>query len=192
MATTIDYLTDIISIPQADLTFISGTLYELDTNVFRLSVAAIQDDEEGIVFETAYTHNGEVTVAGTTFARTLEFLSPYSIQFTPDSQYTVRLVGSNNNIFDVASGILLQNQVQIISRNSGGLIKSAALSTGQDTKLTLIEQILRNRMVTDPVTGKITLYNDADAVLLTADIFEDASGTIPYSGGKIDSKDRLT
>ena len=127
MATTIDHLTFIISVPQADLTFISGTLYELDTDAFRLNVAAILASEEGIVLEDAYIHNVPVTVAGTTFARTLEFISPYSIQFTPDAQYSVRLVGSNNNIFEVENGILVQNQVQVIPTNSGGLVVPATL-----------------------------------------------------------------
>jgi len=122
MAITIDHATSIISVPQADLTFISGTLYEMDTNQFRLDVGAMLDDSDGIVLDDVFIHNTEVTVAGTTFARTIEVLAPYSIQFTPDAQWTVRLVGSNNNFFDVANGILVQNQVQVIPGNSGGLV----------------------------------------------------------------------
>jgi hypothetical protein len=132
MAITIDYSGSpfTISIPQADLTLITGTLYELDTDAFRLSVKNLEDDQQGIVFQDSHRHNTEVTVAGTTFARTLEFLNAtnssnidvYEVQFIPDAQYSVRLVGSNNNIFDVENGILVQNQVQVIPTNSAGLI----------------------------------------------------------------------
>ena len=81
MAITVDYITKIISIPQSDLTFISGTLYELDTEVFRLALADIQDDADGIWADTMYTHNTQVTVAGTTFARTIEIINGYSVEF---------------------------------------------------------------------------------------------------------------
>lgn len=130
MAITIDYLTLIIDVPQADLTFISGTLYELDTEAFRQAVIDIQDSEEGIPFATAINHNTEVTVAGTTFARTIEIINGYSVEFE-DGSYSVRLAGSNNNLFDVEAGILVQNTVQIISQNSAGLVAVGGVSPTQ-------------------------------------------------------------
>lgn len=126
MAITIDWATHVISVPQADLTLVSGTLYKLDTDVFRLELKALEASVYGIVNLKNQTHNTEVTVAGTTFARTVEVLAPYSVTFTPDSQWSVRLEGSNNNIFDIESGILNQNQVQVIPTNSAGLIVGGA------------------------------------------------------------------
>ena len=120
MALSIDPATLIISIPKADLSLVSGTLYELDTNQFRKDVMALLDDEEYIWMPNAFTHNTEVTVAGVTFARTLEFINGYSVEFE-DGSYSVRLTGSNNNIFDVENGILVQNTVQVIAQNSAGL-----------------------------------------------------------------------
>lgn len=122
---TVDLTTFVISVPQSDLTLITGTLYELDTNDFRLNeLKVFEASEDGIVFSDTNLHNTEVTVAGTTFARTLEILSPYSIEFE-DLQYSVRLAGSNNNIFDIENGILQQNQVQVIPTNSAGLVASS-------------------------------------------------------------------
>ncbi len=122
MAITIDWPTKIFSVPQADLTFISGTLYELDTEAgFRQIVNALMDNEEGIVFEDPISHNTQYSVAGVTYARKIEMINSYKIQFTPNSQWTVRLAGSNNNLFDVENGILVQNQVQVIPQNSAGL-----------------------------------------------------------------------
>lgn len=117
---SIDWGTKVITIPQTDLTHISGTLYELDTNSFRLSLKSLEDNEEGMPFPRTHTHNTEVSVAGITYARTIEIINGYSITFE-DGQYTVVLSGSNNNFFDVANGILNQNQVQVISTNSAGL-----------------------------------------------------------------------
>lgn len=130
MAITVNYITQVISVPKTYLTLVSGTLYKLDTNQFRLDLASIQDSEEGIPYPTMYSHNTEVTVVGTTFARIIEIINGYSIEFE-DGQYTVRLEGSNNNYFDVENGILEQNQVQIISQNSGGLVSGGTASVDQ-------------------------------------------------------------
>ena len=132
MALSLDPATKVITIPQADLTFVSGTLYELDTNAFRLNVLALISSEPYIWMPDAYIHNTEVTVAGTTFARTLEFINGYSVEFE-NLSYSVRLSGSNNNIFDVENGILVQNLVQVIAQNSGGLIVSVPALTAQET-----------------------------------------------------------
>ena len=122
MAITIDYgNTNIIFVPQADLTLVTGSLYELDVNAFRLTLKDLEDDEAGMAFPLTHIHNTEVTVAGTTFARTVEIIAPYSVEFE-DGQYSVRLVGANNNIFDVENGILVRNQVSVIPTNSAGLI----------------------------------------------------------------------
>lgn len=137
MAISVDPQTFIITIPQSDLTLVSGTIYELDTDWFRLALKAWEWSGDGtsggITFLKTHTHNTEVTVAGTTYARAIIILPPYSVKFE-DGQYTVILTGSNNNIFDVANGILEQNQVQVISTNSAGLITVATGSgvTQQD------------------------------------------------------------
>jgi hypothetical protein len=122
MAITLDPATRIFSVPQADLTFVSGTLYDADTNAIRKEVFDLLSSENYIWLPDAFIHNTEVTVAGVTYARFVEYINSFSLKFTPNSQWTVRLVGSNNNMFDVENGILEQNQVQVISTNAAGLI----------------------------------------------------------------------
>lgn len=141
MATSIDWGTSTINVLKADLTFISGTLYELDTEQFRLDLKALEASEGGMPFFDTHIHSTEVSVAGVTYARVIEITNGYSVTFE-DGQYTVNLKGSNNNIFDVANGILNQNQVQIISNNSAGLIKVTSGSgvTEQD-KLDIADRV---------------------------------------------------
>lgn len=127
MAIQIDWPNKLITIPQADLTLISGTLYELDTDWFRLQLKALEDDPEGMVWPRTHDHVAGYTVAGVTYARKVEMINGYKVQFE-DGQYSVRLAGSNNNIFDVAGGVLVQNQVQVISNNSAGLIEVQSTS----------------------------------------------------------------
>ena len=133
MAVTLDPATRRITIQKSDLTPVSGTLYSLDTNQFRKDVFDLLSSEDYIWMPDAYIHNTEVTVAGTTFARTIEFINNYSIEFDDVSgtdPYSVRLEGSNNNIFDIQNGVLVQNLTQVIPTNSAGLIVTQATGGG--------------------------------------------------------------
>jgi hypothetical protein len=136
MALSLDPATKIITVPQADLTFVSGALYTLDSDQFRKDVMALLASENYIWMPDAFSHNTEVTVAGVTYARTLEFINGYSITFEDTgAAYTVRIEGSNNNIFDVENGILNPtDKVTVISTNSAGLqtVTSGSGVTQQD------------------------------------------------------------
>ena len=201
MAITIDWgNTNVINVPQADLTFISGTLYELDTNAFRLALKDLEDDEAGMPWPRTHIHNTAVTVAGTTFARTIEILAPYSVTFEDTgSAYTVRFIGSNNNIWDAENGILnVTSQVSYVPTNSAGLIatgtsgltateSAALLSIATDVTASLalqtgIEARDVGKHVTNPVLGKLQIVNDTALRRWEADAWEDLAETIPYRG----------
>jgi len=118
MAISINWSTFVISIPQADLLFIGGTLYALDTEQFWLDLKDIEDDVVGMTFTDTHIRNPSLTIAGAVYAPSLVIISPYTITFE-DGQYAVRLDGTNNNLFD--EGIINRNQVSIIPTNSAGL-----------------------------------------------------------------------
>ena len=122
MAMSVDWPNKLITVNQSDLTFVGGTLYEMNTETqFRQPLMALADDAQGMAWLYPLRHNTEVTVAGTTFARTIELINGYSWQLLPDTAWSCRLSGSNNNLFDVENGILTQNSVQVIAQNSAGL-----------------------------------------------------------------------
>ena len=153
MAISIDWGTKVISVPQSYLTNISGTLYELDTEQFRLDLKALEDDEAGMPFPDTHRHATQVTVAGVTYARVIEIINGYSITFE-DGQYSVRLVGSNNNFFDVENSILNQNQVQVIAQNAAGLIvhtSGSGLSAAEQAKLDDLHK-LQGLDISNPMT----------------------------------------
>ena len=68
---SVDPSTFVITVPQADLFFVSGTLYNHDTDAFRLELKSFEDSEQGIVMPKTHNHNTEVTIAGTTYARAI-------------------------------------------------------------------------------------------------------------------------
>lgn len=159
MALTINPATKEVTIPQADLTLITGSLYEMDTNQFRLNLMALLDDEDYIWMDDAFVHNTEVTVAGTTFARTIEMVNGWNITFSPDSPWSVRLAGSNNNLFDVENSILNQNGVQVIAQNSAGLVNPVSTAAGK--------QAVRDAMELSSTSGATdidTKLNNAIAI----------------------------
>lgn len=122
MALSIDWNSRVISVPQADLTYVSPGLYELDVEDFRRWLKDIEDSEEGIAMPDTHRRNAPVTLSGTTYAQTFELLAPYTVTFENGS-YRVRVTGGNHNIADRMN----PNSVSIEIGNSAGLI---AVDTG--------------------------------------------------------------
>jgi len=85
-------------------------------------------------------HYPSYTIAGTTYASAYRLTQLYAIQFE-DGNYSVRLQGTNNNLFDIADGRLIKNNVLVIPGNSAGLqiiTTGSGLSAEQIATLTLI------------------------------------------------------
>lgn len=156
MAVSVNWSTKVISVPQADLTLISGSDYTYSVDTLRLNLKALEAGEAGIVFDDTHTHNTEVTLAGITYARTVEFINGYTIEFE-DLQYGVTLTEANHNVSDV----IVRNQVSIVTNNSAGLqtvTSGSGLSGDQDTLLTLIGNLTQADQVFDKDTGLLHFY----------------------------------
>ena len=158
MALSLDPATRVITVPQADLTFVSGTLYTLDSDQFRKDVMTLLASEPYAWLPDAYRHNTEVTVAGVTYARTIEIINGFSVTFEDTgSAYTVRIEGSTNNIFDVENGILNPTAlVTVISTNSAGLQTVTSGSGLDPTQSTQLQEIYKLLGLDAAVTVTIT------------------------------------
>jgi len=131
---TIDWGTTYrIHVPQSYLEFVSTDIYNLDTEQFRRDLLLLEHSVEGIVEPKTHEHNTTYTISDVEYARAIQILPPYSVEFE-EGQYTVNLIGSNNNIGDVKAGILVRNQVQVIPGNTAGLV----VSEGGDGGTTII------------------------------------------------------
>lgn len=125
MAITVDCTTRIVSVPQADLTPISGSLYELDVDWLRLQLKSWEYSTEGMAMPVTHRHNTAVTLSGVTYARTVEIVNGYTVAFqNVGSPYTVRCAGANHNLADVTN---FDGTVSLIIGNAAGLI---AVDTG--------------------------------------------------------------
>ena len=124
MAVSITWGTKVIYVPRADLTLIQSSpeIREMDLNWFRMQLKGLEDDEAGMPFPDTHTHNTEVELAGLVYARIIEIINGYTVEFE-DGQYTVTCVGANHNLSDVR----VANQVSLIVNNAAGLISNAAI-----------------------------------------------------------------
>jgi hypothetical protein len=188
MAITITWATKVINIPQADLIFVSGSLYRLDLNAFRLILKDLEASVFGIAELDTHSHNPPVTIAGTVLARVVEIINGYTITFE-DGQYAVELIGANSNV----AGVVNINQVATRSFNTAGLIQAGtSLSATEQARLIRIEQIIRNQTIVDQADGKLKVKSDDSlTVILESLIWEDAAGTIAYRGRGIEKRERL-
>ena len=146
MAISVNPITKTIFIPRADLSeVVAGSLFSLDTNQFRKDLRTWESTVEGRTVPITHSHNTEYSVAGVTYARKVEIINGYSVEFESfPSAYSVNLVGSNNNIFDIQNGILVQNNVQVIPGNAAGLQIVAVGSAVLDQDVINIRNALLN------------------------------------------------
>lgn len=129
MATAIDWVTGIISVPKADMVLIQSNpveIRELQTNAWRLELRDLEDDVSGRPWPRTHNHNADVLVGGISLADVFLILDPYTITFE-DGQYAVYLQGTNNNILEKTN----KNQVSVNPSNSAGLVNSLAIEFGE-------------------------------------------------------------
>jgi len=142
MAITIDYTTRIIDVPQSDLTFVMGTTYELDIDVFRLALKDIEDDVGGMPFVDSHTHNTEVVISGITYARFIQIINGYRLDFEDTgTHYTVNCIGANHNLNDVS---IFGGHFTLVPNNSAGLI---SVDTGSGLTTEQHEQLMKTLTV---------------------------------------------
>lgn len=132
------------------------------------------------------TGDGELTAALNGYAALVA-----SITGTGDIDATISAKGDMEA--DITSSGSVLTTANVASAVWGADL-SALYSGNQAGALVYIaQQILRNKTKTDPATGVMTVYaDDGTTVLLTANVYADASGTTPYDGTTgINLKDRL-
>lgn len=178
MAISINWTTRVITIPQADLTLVSGSLYELDVDAFRLELKDIEDSEEGMAHPDTHRHNSEVVLSGVTYARTFEIINGYTITFENGS-YSVRCIGANHNIADVKN----VNSVSLIVGNSAGLVLGGTSPTD------LAESLLDLQDVETGLTVRKALRLIAAAT--AAKVSGAATSTVTIRNAVADDKNRM-
>jgi len=121
MALLVNWTTKVITVPQSDLTHVTGLIYQLNVYDFKRWCDDIMDGTDGIANIDIINHNTVVVLGGIPYARTIEIINGYTVTFE-DGQYAVNLIGANTNLADVTN----VNQVSIRPNNSAGLIDNTS------------------------------------------------------------------
>jgi len=209
MAITIDWGAQLIQIPFDYLTMIATDLYEIDVNQVRLDLKDLEDSEEGIVFPTTHNHNAEVTLAGTTYAQTLEIINGYHVDFVPnpldiDAHYAIRAVGANHNIGDVLAVSIHRHFVFVVNNAAGLIVNNITSPTLVDANILSIDgstavPILMRIAAETMVVGTIDAVNsDSEIVVVFSDFASEETTSLEgrriifTSGGKSKEAARIT
>lgn len=172
---------------------ISVTMQEL--------IDAIRAEEysvRGIVFNKIADAVGKDNLSGgVQVGITVSLLENWQLEPFPGN-YTLTIGGGNlvqSTSGDPVAFVIGGPQVEITQSAASTIVEvnsGSGLNPDQDNRLLLIERILRNKLVTNPATGKLELYDDSGtSIILDADIFEDKDGNTPYSGSGIERRERL-
>lgn len=206
MSYSVNWISKVISIPSSDLELVSGTRYRLVMSDFLSEIRRLESEpSQGLWAEQILSHTNAQTLAGVTFAPSDEVVNGYTIQFTGVAT-RVDLAGSNNNLIDV----LIATGVSVVPSNSAGLQLVATNGNAYSlseigeavwanmTAQSLVERqilatkILRNKMVTDPVSGEQVIYDDDGiTVLLRGDLYEGTGTGQKYRGQGAERRERL-
>jgi len=129
-----------------------------------------------------------------TVSTLVEFVNLESV--APNNQLIASNVWSENISGSLASVLLesASNTTILESNLTTTIVTETANAVSSDTRLVLIEKLLRNRTETNPTTGIMTVFDDDNTTpLLAANIFEDVAGTSSYdsSSTRVDRRDKL-
>ncbi len=90
---------------------------ELSITDFHDSLRALEDDGEGIPYDTTHNYVGQITISGVDIAQVMTIINGYTVTFE-DGNWAVNITGGNSNIADVVN----VNSVGVRTANSAGLV----------------------------------------------------------------------
>ena len=133
MSYLVNWETQTITIPVADLTPVGNGIYNLDLiSGFHKEIRRLEwEFVNGLAYPQIMNYVPSVLISGITIAPVVTIINGYSIVFEDvGTPYAVNLVGANSNIADVT----VVNNVSIRPQNSVGLqiVSSGSGVTAQD------------------------------------------------------------
>lgn len=143
----------------------------------------------------------QVKLVGGTNNNLLDVLNPNSVSVIPANSAGLQTIDSGAVVAPTQQQIRDAMTLATAETPAAGSIDDQIASVPTNPllandarldKLALIEKVLRNKTVTDPTTGVMTVYED-DGVTpyLTADLYENAAGSQDYRGQGAERRDRL-
>lgn len=190
---------------------VSSDQTALDVGALYTAIKDAQDSETGVMYGPIAAGVGRFDLGGgRTSGLVVRLNSPWQVEFLGAGQRTVdggTLVGGAGGQ-PVASTpgtqVILNRPADAFEVATGGSAAPSASEvasavwahqTAGDllSKVEIAQVILRNKTVTNPQTGTMTVFaDDGVTPLLVANLYEDAAGTQPYRGQGAENRGRFT
>lgn len=177
------------------------------------AIRAAESTVEGMMYAKIAEGSGKQDLGGGAMVGlTVKLLGSWQIKFWAGT-YQASISGGNlvgdsgggnaGNPIAYSAGVqVVKNQsaaATVVESGGGSTLTASQIRQEMDANsqimqaVTLAQKLLRNKAVTDPTTGKLTVYDDDNTtVLVQGDLFENAEGTIPYKGEGSEHRGRLT
>ncbi len=122
MALSVNWNTGLITCPQSDLTFVSGTKYQITVDYLWQLLRDRSDDEDALAYPILFTN----TPPTASTPRIVEINADYYTFQFEDGSYSVDVINGNTNLRDVE----VKNTVSIGTNNTTGFINPTFLEAG--------------------------------------------------------------
>lgn len=159
----------LITIPQSDLTLVSGTKYTITVDKLWELLRDFSDSAEAVPFPILYTRSA----ATSSTPAIIEIdTNNYTAQFE-DGAYSVEIIEGNSNFRDVE----VKNTVSVGTNNTTGY----STVTTENTDLTFLNKIVTNKreIVKSGSIWQLIVYDDDEVTpILTKDLKDYAGANI--------------
>lgn len=172
-----------------------------DLVVFHQALRAAEDDAVGMLYPTIHTWKA-LDLGGGAYFYQADFINGWKLKFPVAGSYSIN--GNLNATIIPVAGVYVERKTSAAFTTtavggSGPTPEDIADAVWQHTsatdlldRVTMAQAILRNKTITDPSTGLMTVYDtDGATPLLTAALYQDAAGTTPYAGAGAERREML-
>lgn len=173
----------------------------LDLPAFKDELRALEASDVGVLYPSILTYK-RVDLGGAYF-HAVDFINGWQVKFPAAGNYTIQ--GNLNAAIVPVAGVYVERKTSaaFATTATGGSGPStsdiAAAVWGHATATDLVSlvgvahAILRNKTITDPTTGAMTVYaDDGITPLLVCQVYEDVGAVQTYRGQGANRRERLT
>lgn len=179
-----------------------------DIVAFKNTIREFEDDDVGMLYDAIIAYK-RVDLGGGSYFHDVPFINGYQLKFPNPGNYTI--VGNLGATIVPVAGVFVDRTKSAAfatvagSGASGPTASEIATAvrleltpeltslSSIESKVTVATAILKNKTVTNPVNGLMTVYaDDGVTPLFTAQLYENVDGSVPYRGQGAERREALT
>lgn len=179
-----------------------------DIVAFKDTLRELEDDDVGMLYDPIVAYK-RVDLGGGAYFHDLPFINGYQLKFPNPGNYIV--IGNIGATIVPVAGVYVDRTKAAAFATVAGSGGSTGPTAGEialavrselspelssianiETKVDIATAILKNKTVTNPTTGLMTVYNvDGVTPLLTAQLYENVDGSVTYRGQGAERREAL-